>query len=496
MQHTKGSILELHDISKSYPGVQALDKVSLRVKPGSVHALLGENGAGKSTLIKVISGAIYPDMGTIMYDGQAYSRMEPDLAIELGIRVIYQEFNLVPYLTVANNIFLGHEIIQYGRIDERACERKTRELLANMGLDINPATQVRELSVGFRQMVEIAKAVSGNVKVLIMDEPTAALSEKEVKKLFELIRKLKNKGVAIIYISHRLEELFEVADEVTVMRDGQYINTLQTSACNRQALIEMMVGREMAENYPKGCFASDDIVLELNKVTNQKVKDISFKLHKGEVLGFAGLVGSGRTEVARAIFGADPIESGEVLIDGRKASISTPEDAVQKGIALLTEDRKQQGLLLKLSVRENISISYLNNLLKKRIRCIDVKRERECVQQYVGRLDIRTPSIEQLTRNLSGGNQQKVVLAKWLLTNSRILIFDEPTRGIDVGVKFEIYQIIKDLAKQGMSVIMISSEMPELIGVSDRILVMREGQIQGELSKEEASQQAIMSLAM
>ncbi len=487
-------MIEMKNITKRYPGVVALDNVRLQVRKGEVHALLGENGAGKSTLIKTLAGAIHPDEGEIIIQGKSYRHMEPRLAMELGIGVIYQEFNLISYLTVANNIFLGNEPVKGTSIDEKKCNEECLKVFERLGLNLDPKAQVKTLSVAYQQLVEIAKAVSKNAKVLIMDEPTAALSGKEVDMLLDLVRKLREEGISIIYISHRLEELFEVADRVTIMRDGQYIETLDIKDCTRPRLISLMVGREMGENYPQGKYGTEEVVLEAKHLTNDKIDDISFQLHKGEILGFGGLVGAGRTETARAIFGADKC-LGEIFLDGKRVSIQNPGDALKNGIAFITEDRKQQGLLMKLSIRENISISYLGKMLKHKIS-LDLKKEKELAEKYQKQLNIKTPSIEQLVSNLSGGNQQKVVLAKWLLTNSRVIIFDEPTRGIDVGVKFEIYQIMRDLAKQGISIIMISSDMPELLGVSDRILVMKEGKIVGELAGDEIQQENVMQYAV
>ena len=487
-------IIEMKDITKRYPGVVALDGIRLQVKKGEVHALLGENGAGKSTLIKTLAGAIHPDEGEILVEGKAYRYLEPRLAMELGIGVIYQEFNLIPYLTVANNIFLGNEPVKGTSIDEKTCIKECEKVFKRLGITLDPRAQVKTLSVAYQQLVEIAKAVSKNAKVLIMDEPTAALSGKEVDMLLDLVRKLRDEGISVIYISHRLEELFEVADRVTVLRDGQYIETLDVKDCTRPRLIASMVGREMGENYPQGKYGTEEVVLEARHLTNEKIKDVSFKLHKGEILGFGGLVGAGRTEVARAVFGADKYQ-GELYLNGEQVHIRCPGDAVKNGIAFITEDRKQQGLLMKLSIRENVTISYLGHMLRHGIS-LDLKREKQLVEEYRQQLNIKTPSIEQLVSNLSGGNQQKVVLAKWLLTNSKIIIFDEPTRGIDVGVKFEIYQIMRDLAKQGISIIMISSDMPELLGVSDRIVVMKEGRLVGELAGDEIQQENVMQYAI
>ena len=487
-------ILELDGVTKRYPGVLAIDNVSLKVKRGTVHALLGENGAGKSTLIKVIAGAIQPDSGAVKFEGNTFSRIEPKAAMDIGISVIYQELNLIPSLTVANNIFLGNEPVRGGWINERACEERTRELLSDLDISVDPKSQVRMLSVGYQQLIEIAKAVSKNVKLLIMDEPTASLSEKEVGKLFKLVRQLRSNGITIIYISHRLDELFEIADEVTVLRDGLYIDTLKIGECDRSQLISLMVGRGLAENYPKSNSATDEVVLKVEGLCTGKIRDVNFELHRSEVLGFGGLVGSGRTEVARALFGADRLDAGRIFVNGKPVTIRSPQDAVKLGLAFLTEDRKQQGLLMKLSVRENITITYLDKLIR-RWPSISKKLDNAVSRKSCEQLGVKTPSIEQIIKNLSGGNQQKVVLAKWLLTNSNIIIFDEPTRGIDVGTKFEIYELIRDMAREGKSIIIISSEMPELLGISDRILVMNRGRLAGELKRGEATQQAIMSMA-
>ena len=487
-------IIQMKNVTKIYPGVVALDHIMLDVRPGEVHALLGENGAGKSTLIKVLSGAIEPTEGEIMIEGKTYEKLNPRLSGELGIGVIYQEFNLIPYLSVADNIFLGSEHMKGLSIDEKYAVEESRKLLHGLGIDIDPAMQVKELSVAYQQLTEIAKAVSKNVKVLILDEPTATLSDNEVRLLLNLVRTLRDQGIAIIYISHRLEELFEIADVVTVMRDGQYIDTLDMASVTRDKLISLMVGREMGENYPQGRYGTDEVVLEVRGLTNRKIKNVSFKLHKGEILGFSGLVGAGRTETARAIFGADEY-TGEIYVNGQKASIKSPQDAVKYGIALITEDRKSQGLLMKLSIRENVTVASLKQLLTKG-PSLSRSKEKAIVEKYRGELAIKTPSIEQKVSNLSGGNQQKVVLAKWLMTNSDIIIFDEPTRGIDVGVKFEIYQIMKDLAASGISIIMISSDLPELIGVSDRIIIMREGEIAGELDGDDITQEQVLSYAI
>lgn len=486
------NIITLKNITKTYNGIPAIHDMHLEVKKGTVHALLGENGAGKSTLIKVLSGAIVPDCGIITFDGREYACLDPKMAIDLGIGVVYQEFNLVPYLSVADNVFLGNEPVKRGMLDKEKYYALTDEILASLGLEMDSSSQVSVLSVAYQQLVEIAKTVSKNVKLLVLDEPTAALSEQEVSTLFKLIKRLRKQGISIIYISHRLEELFEIADEVTVIRDGEYIDTLSVGSCTPKELITKMVGRELGKHYPKGHYAQKEVALRVRNLHNEFVKDINFDLHKGEILGFGGLVGAGRTELARAVFGADDY-SGDIEVMGKKVSIASPKDAIGVGIALMTEDRKSQGLIMKQNIRENISISGLKGLIK-RWPGIDKKRECEIGEHYTEQLSIKITGLEQSVSELSGGNQQKVVLAKWLLTQSRIIIFDEPTRGIDVGVKQEIYQLMKDLSKKGVSIIMISSEMPELIGVSDRILVMCDGRITGELPGT-CTQEEILALA-
>jgi ribose transport system ATP-binding protein len=488
------NVLVIKDIVKTFSGTVALKNMNLTVKRGTVHALLGENGAGKSTLIKTLAGAIKPDSGTIEYEGKVYSGFEPKQALELGIGVVYQEFSIIPYLTVADNVFLGNEPVKGIHLKTKDYYAKTKKVFDMLGVDIDPKAQVKDLSVAYQQMVEIAKTVSKNIKLLILDEPTAALSDSEVEALFRLIRRLKSQGVSIIYISHRMEELDEIADEVTILRDGEYIDTLQVSACTKDMLIAKMVGRELGKHFPPGHYATDKVVLKVSDLNNGHIKNINFELHEGEILGFGGLVGAGRTEVARAIFGAD-YSTGNIEIMGKPVKISCPREAIANGIAYISENRKTEGLIMKLSIRENITISSLHKMIRH-WPTISSKQERKMAKEYSDKLKTKCAGIEYLVSSLSGGNQQKVVLAKWLLTNSKIIIFDEPTRGIDVGVKAEIYQIIKDLAKEGIAIIMISSEMPELIGISDRILVMNSGRIAGELSAEECTQQEILKIAL
>lgn len=488
------AVLELKNITKEYPGVKALDHISMQFYPGEVHALMGENGAGKSTLIKTISGAVQPNAGRIYFEGTEYEHMTPALSKKLGIRVIYQEFNLVPELSIAENIFLGHKLKKGFTIDRRLMNQKAEEIMKGFGIEIDVTGPVKNLTVAYQQLVEIAKTITGDVKVLIMDEPSAPLTTREIEAMFGIVHKLKEKGVSVIYISHRMEEIFRISDRVTIMRDGQYIGTKLTEETSRPELINMMVGRTLEEQFPKADRTIGEVALEVKHLYTQSLlKDISFYVRKGEILGLAGLVGAGRTETARAIFGADTAAKGEIWINGKKVNISSPKDGIGEGIALIPEDRKKHGALLEMSVRENISFISIKDISKGSI--VSRKKDKELSNQFIERLRIKTPSMEQLTGNLSGGNQQKVVLAKSLAGKSNIIIFDEPTRGIDVGAKQEIYVLMNQLAQEGMAIIMISSEMPELLGMSDRIVVMHEGEVTGELSKEEATQAKILDLA-
>ena len=488
-------VLKMEKICKYYPGVTALDHVDFELRKGEVHALLGENGAGKSTLCKIIAGAQPMDDGSYCLDGEQIRTLTPQSAKDKGVSMIYQEFNLVPYLKVYENMFLGKEIERGIYADKRAMIRKTREVFERFHIEIDPNSRISDLSNAYKQQVEIAKAVLENAKVLIMDEPTAPLGNREVENLFEMIRTLKSEGVSIIYISHRLEELFEISDRITVMRDGQYIETLNTKDTNKSALVKLMVGRDLSEDYPQRSTPIGEEVLRVEHLSTVETKlhDVSFTLHKGEILGFAGLVGAGRTEVMRALFGADHRSSGTVYVGGKQVEILRPIDAIHNGNALIPEDRKGQGVSLTLSIRENISLVMLHTL--QSFLRISRKKERTLVDSYMNALAVKAPSMEQLTKNLSGGNQQKVVVAKWLATNADIIILDEPTRGIDIGAKYEIYLIMNRLVKEGKSIIMISSEMPELIGMSDRIIVMHQGSVSGELTKEEVSQERILEMA-
>jgi ribose transport system ATP-binding protein len=486
----------MRHISKQYPGVRALDDVSLTVYSGEVHALLGENGAGKSTLMKILAGAQPRDSGEILLNGHPVSIDSPQQAMDFGISIIYQEFNLVPYLTAGENIFLGREPRAKipGFVDFKTLYAESQATLDRLGVRIDARTPVNRLSVAQQQMVEIAKATSRKSKIIVMDEPSATLTEHELQSLFALIRQLKAEGVSIIYISHRLEEVFEVCDRATIMRDGKWIATKEVAELTREEIIRLMVGRELKDAIPKVAAKPGAVALKVKNLNRAGVlHDISFEVREGEVVGLAGLVGAGRTETARVIFGADPMDSGSIEIMGKPVRIHSPQEAIKQGIGLVTEDRKQQGLVLGMAVRENNTLANLDAL--STFSFIRRKEERQIAEKYRSDLGIKTPSIEQAVQNLSGGNQQKVVLAKWLFTGSKVLIFDEPTRGIDVGAKSEIYKLMNELAAQGVAILMISSELPEILGMSDRILVMHEGRIAGELSRAEATQEAIMHLA-
>jgi ribose transport system ATP-binding protein len=487
------NVLELRNITKIYPGVTALDDVSISFKAGEVHSLMGENGAGKSTLIKIIAGAVSQDSGEIVIGGDKFSRLTPLQAKTKGIGVIYQEFNLVPSLNVAENVFLGDKIGGNYVIDKKSMHERTKEILKELNVDIDTNTMVGILPTAKQQMVEIAKAISKNAKILIMDEPSAAISISEVEKLHDIILRLKEKGVTIIYISHRMDEVFEISDRVSIMRDGHYIATKELIETSRKDLINMMVGRELNEAFPSRQVTPGEIVMETKNLCGNGVFDINLNLHKGEILGLAGLIGAGRTELAKLLFGDASTDSGEIIINHEKVKFRKTQDAISKGIGLIPEDRKREGAFLEYPIDWNISIMNLKRLSKWTL--INHKMLDEVGNHYQEVLRIKTPSMSQLLKNLSGGNQQKVVMAKVLATQANILIFDEPTRGIDVGAKQEIYKLMNDLIKQGMSIIMISSEMEELIGMSDRIIVLHEGRQTGELSKEAFNQQRILELA-
>lgn len=489
------NILEFRHISKHYPGVMALNDVSISIRRGEIHALVGENGAGKSTLIKTCSGAIEPSEGEIVVNGKTFKRLTPKLSEENGIGVIYQEFNLVGDLSVAENIFLGRAIRKGIVVDQKAMQRESKKILDSLHIDINPKALVKNLSVGYQQMVEIAKAMSQNAQLLVMDEPSAPLTNAEVENLFAVVDLLKEKGVSIIYISHRLEEIFRLSDRVTVLRDGQYVTTMNTADTNKDELVKYMVGRQLTEIYParKPDCIKEEVMFEAVDVCGNGDKNISLKIHKGEVLGIGGLVGAGRTEFSEMVFGMKPKTSGKFLFKGKEINPKSPRDAINIGIGLVPEDRKARGVLLGLSIRENINMPIYPRISKGSV--INNSREHQVAEDYKKEISIKAPNIEQIVKNLSGGNQQKVILAKWLAADSELLIFDEPTRGIDVGAKQEIYTLINKLVEDGKSVLMISSEMEELMGMSDRILILAEGVVSGELEKHEFNQETIMQFA-
>ena len=488
-------VLELEHIRKEYPGVVALKDVTLQLRRGEVLGLIGENGAGKSTLIKCCSGAVIPTSGKIRINGKEFDRMTPQLAAENGIAIIYQEFNNVGELSAAENLFLGRPIRKGMVIDKKAMEEEAAKAFDQLQIKINPKELVKNLSVGYQQMIEIAKAVQQNAQVLIMDEPSAPLTTNEVESMFKVVELLREKGVSIIYISHRLEEIFRLSDRIEVIRDGEYVGTLITPEATVDELIRMMVGREMTQQYPprKPCIDKDNVVLELQHVYGNGDEDMNLKIHAGEVLGLGGLVGAGRTELAEVIFGAKPKDSGKIIFRGEEINPKSPREAIDLGIALVPEDRKRHGALLTNSIKNNINMPIYERISKGSV--IDSKTEKANAEKYREEIQIKCPSVNQLVRNLSGGNQQKVILGKWLAADSQLIIFDEPTRGIDVGAKYEIYKLINDLVESGRSVLMISSEMEELLGMSDRVIVLAEHQMTGELKKEEFDADTVMALA-
>ena len=490
------TILTMKGIDKTFPGVHALDHVDFEVRRGEVHALMGENGAGKSTLMKVLTGIYTKDSGSITYEGREVTFHNPREAQEAGIVIVHQELNMMGHLTVAQNIFIGREPRRGLLIRDAAMNAEARKLFQQLGIEIDPKETMSNLTVAKQQMCEIAKAISHEAKVIIFDEPTAALTDAEIEQLFTIIRDLRSKGYGIVYISHRMDEIKKITDRVSVMRDGQYIGTLITEDCTKEDIISMMVGRVIYEE-PKTeshCPPDAPVVLKVEHLNaGRMVQDVSFELKKGEILGFAGLVGAGRTETARALFGADPKQGGEIFINGKKVEIRSPKDAVEAGMSYLSEDRKRFGIVLKKNIIENSTLATLQEYTKGLF--IDKPKEEQVTQKYVDTLKTKTPGIDQLVMNLSGGNQQKVVIAKWLVNDSQIMIFDEPTRGIDVGAKQEIYELMNRLAQSGKAIIMISSEMTEILRMSDRIVVMCEGRKTGELDIAEATQEKIMMLA-
>lgn len=477
----KPFVLMMEGIVKRFPGVIALDRVDFTLYPGEVHVLLGENGAGKSTLMKILSGAYTKDEGKIFISNQEVEIGDPRTAQDLGIAIIYQEFSLIPHLTVAENIFIGREPRKKnGLIDWEVMKKSTQEILKELDADFGALTLVKELSVANQQLTEIAKAISTNAQIIIMDEPTATLTPHEIDKLFSIIRRLKDLNKSIIFISHHLEEAKEIGDRATILRDGKRVATVNVNESTIDDFIKMMVGRTLDEQFPKIYIDHGGEYLRVEGLSRDGfLEDISFSLYEGEVLGVAGLVGAGRTEMCRCIFGADPKTRGRIYVLGEEVIINTPKDAIKAGIGFLTENRKEEGLVLYMNIRENITLPILNSLAKSPLKIIDKNKQIEISNEYFNRLNIKAPSLERPVNELSGGNQQKVVLAKWLATNSKILIFDEPTRGIDVGAKVEIYELMNELIKQGVAILMVSSEMPEIIGMSDRIMVMCNGRITG-----------------
>jgi ribose transport system ATP-binding protein len=489
---SNGALVEIRDVSKRFPGVQALDSVSLDIRPGEVHAVAGENGAGKSTLMKLLSQLERPSDGTIEIDGKPVRFRNPRHAQRLGIAMVHQEFALAPHLTVADNLALGREQTRAALIVRGSEKQRARELLKRVGLDINPGRRVSSLSVADQQRVEIAKALAVDARVVIMDEPTATLTEPEMEDLFKLIEELKADGIAIFYISHRLEEVVRIADRVTVMRDGKVVETLEKGDFDEPTLVKLMVGREIDSLYPKEDSDIGDVVLRVKGVTRPGVlQDCSFEVRGGEIVGFAGLIGAGRTELARAVFAADPIAAGEVELNGQSLRLSSPRDAIAAGVGYLTEDRKGDGLAMQLPVEHNITLARIPGPGL----WIDRAAERRTAERHRDELDIRTPSLSRPVETLSGGTQQKVVVARWLETEARVLFFDEPSRGIDVGAKSEMFKLIGRLAARGRAIVLISSYLPELINMCDRIVVIRDGRTVGELSRNEFDEERIMALA-
>ena len=489
-------ILTMKDIDKSFPGVHALDHVNFEVRRGEVHALMGENGAGKSTLMKVLTGIYQKDSGSITYKGQEVAFHNTREAQDNGIVIVHQELNMVGDLTVAQNIFIGREPKKGIRVDDKKMVEDSKKLFKDLNIEIDPREKMSNLTVGKQQMCEIAKAISHKAEVIIFDEPSAALTEKEIADLFVIIRDLREKNLGIVYISHRMDEIKVITDRVTVMRDGGYVGTLITKDSTKEDIINMMVGRVIYEDPKEHSMVAPDapVVLKVEHLNAGKmVQDVSFELRKGEILGFSGLMGAGRTETARALFGADPKESGDIYINGKKVTINNPQDAVKCGIGYLSEDRKRYGIVVQKTVAENTTMASMENFMNGLF--INKKKEEEVARKYVDALATKTPGVDQLVVNLSGGNQQKVVIAKWLTRDCDILIFDEPTRGIDVGAKNEIYKLMNQLAHEGKSIIMISSEMTEILRMSDRIIVMCEGKKTGELDISEATQENIMNFA-
>lgn len=488
-------IVSMKGICKTFPGVKALDNVDFELRSGEVMALLGENGAGKSTLMKILSGVYTKDGGTLKVNGTEYEHMNPKLAQHVGVAIIHQELNMCKHLSVVENMFLGRELIKNGTLDNAKMEAEAKKVLNSLGMDIDPRHIVGDMSVSKQQMVEIAKALSINAKILIMDEPTSSLTAREIEELFKIIKQLRENGCGIVYISHRLEELKEIVDRVTIMRDGKYISSANFADVSMNKIISDMVGREITEQFPRvSCKKGEKIFEVKNLNAGRMVRNINISLYEGEIVGLAGLMGAGRTETTRAIFGADTKTSGEIILDGKTLDIKCPMDAIKAGVVLAPEDRKKDGLCTGLSIRHNLALPNLDYICNV-LGVINSRREDDLCTKAVENLRIKTPNIEVNSGTLSGGNQQKVVVGKWLARDSRVVIFDEPTRGIDIGAKVEIYNLMNELKKNGIAVMFISSEMPELMGIADRIMVMCDGRITGELSVEEATQEEIMIMA-
>ena len=489
-------LLKAENISKSFPGVKALDKVNLTVEGGKVHTIIGENGAGKSTLMKILMGILLPDEGEILYKGVKVKLMSVQEAIKTGISMIHQELLPFPELSIAENIFMGNEPTSRipGWINKREMNKNGALLMDKLGAKVDVTRAMKELSIAEMQMVEIAKAISNQSEVIIMDEPTSALSNREIAILFSIIEELKQQGIAIIYISHKMDEIFKISDTITVMRDGKHITTCAINAIDQKKLISLIVGREINSIFDKKENTPGEVILSVTELTGEKFKDINFSLRRGEILGIAGLMGSGRTEIVNSIYGLEKIVKGDIFINGKKVKIRSPKDAIKNSIGLVSEDRKKYGLVLGSSVKHNISLSSLEKC--KNGLFLNLKEENEIANAQINKLNIKTSSSDQLANYLSGGNQQKIVIAKVLLNDADIIIFDEPTRGIDIGAKSEIYKLMTQLATEGKALIVISSELPEILGLSDRILVIREGEIKAELSQAEATQELIMKHAM
>jgi ribose transport system ATP-binding protein len=488
------NILELEQLTKTYPGVVAMDHCTMSVRRGEIHAIMGENGAGKSTLIKMITGAIRPDSGAIRFDGKEFSHLTPDLSTRVGIGCIYQEFNLVYQLSVAENIFLGNVPTKHGLVDYKTMNKNAAEVLKRVGVPLDPEASVASLTVGRQQIVEIARSLVKDIKLLIMDEPSAPLTTVEVEQMLTIVRALRDQGITIIYISHRMEEILDLADRISVFRDGKYIVTLDAKTTTMPELIKYMVGRELNTDFPERKTPYGEEVLRVEHLTGNGVKDINFTLHKGEILGFAGLLGAGRTETMEMLFGAKKADSGKIFLNGKETKMKDTADALDKGVGLIPEDRKQHGVFLPMTIAWNVSISSIKKKLMRGL-VVDKKKEKALSVEYINKLGVKTPSMYQIVNNLSGGNQQKVVVAKVMATDAPIMIFDEPTRGIDVGAKQEMYHLIRQLAEEGKSIIMVSSELAEIIGLSDHVVVLHEGEQMGILDREDLTQERILTLA-